>query len=207
MYRQGLHLWRKPNERKELIRVMIRSLFIASFLLCALTGAGYYGELYAMENTVVVLETPRGAIELTLVPDTAPKACENFVKLVEKGYYNGIIFHRVIPGFMIQGGDPTGTGRGGSSIWGRPFGDEVRTGVSFDKPGILAMANSGPNTNGSQFFITTAETSWLNMRHTIFGYVTAGYEVVKKIEMAPAGAENKPLARQEIIKAYIKTKQ
>ena len=186
---------------------MTRSLFIASFLLYALTGAGYYGELCAMENTVVVLETTQGAIELTLLPDIAPKACENFVKLVEKGYYNGIIFHRVVPGFMIQGGDPAGTGRGGSSIWGRPFGDEVRADVSFDKPGILAMANSGPNTNGSQFFITTAETSWLNMRHTIFGYVTAGYEVVKKIEMAPTGAENKPLESQEIIKAYIKTEQ
>ncbi|MCX5677588.1 MAG: peptidylprolyl isomerase [Candidatus Omnitrophica bacterium] len=160
-----------------------------------------------MENPVVVLETTQGVIELTLRPDVAPKACENFVKLVEKGYYNGIIFHRVIPQFMIQGGDPTGTGTGGSSIWGRPFGDELRADVCFDKPGILAMANSGPNTNGSQFFITTVETSWLNMRHTIFGYVSAGYDVVKKIEKTPTGAENKPLVPQEIIKAYIKTKQ
>lgn len=186
---------------------MIRTMIIVSFLLSALLGAGHYGELYAMENPVVVLETTQGTIELTLRPDIAPKACENFIKLVEKGYYNGIIFHRVIPEFMIQGGDPTGTGAGGSSIWGKPFGDEVREDVSFDKPGILAMANSGPNTNGSQFFITTVETSWLNMRHTIFGYVTSGYDVVKKIEMAPAGAGNKPLKPQEIIKAYIKTSQ
>lgn len=197
----------KLKGRRELTLIMVKTLFIVSFLLSALLGAGYYGELCAMENPVVVLETTQGVIELTLRPDVAPKACENFVKLVEKGYYNGIIFHRVIPQFMIQGGDPTGTGTGGSSIWGRPFGDELRADVCFDKPGILAMANSGPNTNGSQFFITTVETSWLNMRHTIFGYVSAGYDVVKKIEKTPTGAENKPLVPQEIIKAYIKTKQ
>lgn len=198
-------LWRKLNKGKESNRVMIRTLIIGVFLLSALLGAGYHGELYAMENTVVVLETTQGVIELTLRPDIAPKACENFVKLVEKGYYNGIIFHRVIPEFMIQGGDPTGTGAGGSSIWERPFGDETQADVCFDKPGILAMANSGPNTNGSQFFITTVETSWLNMRHTIFGYVSAGYDVVRKIEDVPTGAGNKPLEPQEIIKAYIKT--
>jgi len=183
---------------------MIRYLFIALLLLFAPAYAGHYGELCAMEKPVVVLETNRGNIELTLEPDIAPKACENFIKLVEKGYYNGTIFHRVIPEFMIQGGDPTGTGRGGSSIWGKPFGDEVRDDVCFDKPGILAMANAGANTNGSQFFITTAETSWLNMRQTIFGYVSSGYDVVKKIEKAPTGAANKPLEPQEIIKAYVK---
>ncbi len=186
---------------------MIRIMAIVSFLLSALFGAGYYGEICAMENPVVVLETTQGNIELTLRPDVAPKACENFMKLVEKGYYNGIIFHRVIPEFMIQGGDPTGTGRGGSSIWGKPFGDEVRADVRFDSPGVLAMANSGPNTNGSQFFITTAGTVWLNMRHTIFGYVTSGYDVVKKIETTPTDAGNKPLKPQQIIKAYMKTKQ
>ncbi|MFH1189881.1 MAG: peptidylprolyl isomerase [Candidatus Omnitrophota bacterium] len=160
-----------------------------------------------MENTVVVLETTQGVIEITLRPDAAPKACENFVKLVEKGYYDGIIFHRVIPEFMIQGGDPTGTGRGGSSVWGKPFGDEVRADVRFDKPGTLAMANSGPNTNGSQFFITTAATPWLDMRHTIFGSVTSGYENVRKIETTPTGAGDKPRAEQKIIKAYVKTRQ
>jgi len=185
---------------------MVKALFIVSFLLSALLGAGYYGELSAMENPVIVLETTQGVVELTLRPDVAPKACENFVKLVEKGYYNGTIFHRVIPQFMIQGGDPTGTGMGGSSAWGKPFGDELRADVRFDKPGILAMANSGPNTNGSQFFITSAETSWLNMRHTIFGYVSAGYDVVKKIEKTPTAAGDKPLTPQEIIKAYVKTK-
>ncbi len=183
---------------------MRKPLFIFSLLVFALTGANNYGDLSATENTVIVLETTQGAIELTLMPDVAPKTCENFIKLVEKGYYDGIIFHRVIPEFMIQGGDPTGTGRGGSSIWGKPFGDEVRADVRFDTLGILAMANSGPNTNGSQFFITTAETSWLNMRHTIFGTVTSGYETVQKIEKAPADSGNKPIIEQKIIKAYVK---
>lgn len=186
---------------------MGRLLVVLSFIILAFALTNNYGELWAMEDTVVVLETTQGVIELTLMVDVAPKACENFVKLVEKGYYNGIIFHRVIPSFMIQGGDPTGTGRGGASIWGRPFEDEVRRDVRFDKPGLLAMANSGPGTNGSQFFITTAETPWLNMKHTIFGRVTSGYDVAKKIEIAPADAGNKPVAEQKIVKAYVKGKK
>jgi len=163
------------------------------------------GGVYAMDNTVVVLETNQGNIELKLMPQVAPKACENFTKLVEKGYYNGIIFHRVIKGFMLQGGDPTGTGRGGTSIWGKPFVDEVITEVTFDKPGILAMANAGPSTNGSQFFITTAKTPWLNMRHTIFGEVISGYDVVQKIEDIETDSEDRPVTEQKIIKAYVKS--
>ena len=159
----------------------------------------------AMENTVVVLETTQGKIELKLMPSVAPKACENFTKLVEKGYYNGIIFHRVIKGFMLQCGDPTGTGRGGASIWGKPFGDEVSAAVTFDKPGLLAMANSGPDTNGSQFFITVAKPSWLNMKHTIFGEVITGYDVVEKIENTPTDGQDRPLAEQKIIKARVKS--
>lgn len=157
-----------------------------------------------MNNMIVVFETSQGNVELTLTPDVAPKTCENFVKLVEKGYYNGTIFHRVIPEFMIQGGDPTGTGRGGASAWGKPFADEFRPDVRFDKSGILAMANSGPNSNGSQFFITTTETPHLNMHHTIFGRVTAGYDVVQKIENAKTGPGDKPTVEQKILKAYLK---
>lgn len=183
---------------------MMNRLVAAASLLLMIISINHDGGVFAMNNTVVVLETSQGAIELTITPDTAPKTCENFVKLVEKGYYNGTIFHRVIPEFMIQGGDPTGTGSGGASIWGRPFGDELKPDVRFDKPGILAMANSGPNSNGSQFFITTAETSWLNMRHTIFGKVTAGYDVVQKIEGVKTASGDKPVAEQKIIKAYIK---
>lgn len=185
---------------------MNRIALMSLCILVAMLGFNHYGGAVVMNNTVIVLETTQGNIELTLMNDVAPKTCENFTKLVEKGYYNGTIFHRVIPEFMIQGGDPTGTGMGGSSIWGKPFNDEVKPNVKFDKPGILAMANSGPNTNGSQFFITTAETSWLNMRHTIFGSVTSGYNVVQKIESTPTGAQDRPRAEQKIIKAYVKSK-
>ncbi|MDP1854080.1 MAG: peptidylprolyl isomerase [Candidatus Omnitrophota bacterium] len=157
-----------------------------------------------MAEKIVVLETNQGNIEVRLMLDAAPKACENFIGLVEKGYYNGIIFHRVIKKFMIQGGDPTGTGRGGESLWGKPFEDELKESVMFDKPGILAMANAGPGTNGSQFFITTVPAPWLNMHHTIFGEVVSGYDVVQKIENIPVDAVGKPANEQKIIKAYLK---
>lgn len=163
-----------------------------------------YGEEIKMEDKIAVLETNQGLIEIKLFPQAAPEACENFIGLAEKGYYDGIIFHRVIKGFMIQGGDPSGTGTGGVSLWGDSFKDEVSSEVEFDKPGILAMANSGPNTNGSQFFITTAKTPWLNMRHTIFGEVISGYDVVEKIENTAIGAGDKPIAEQKILRAYIK---
>ena len=156
------------------------------------------------DDKIVVLETNQGDIEIKLYPDIAPKTCENFIGLIEKGYYDGIIFHRVIKNFMIQGGDPTGTGRGGESLWGKPFEDECRPEATFDKKGILAMANAGPGTNGSQFFITTAKAPWLNTRHTIFGEVISGYEVVEKIEEVPTGAGDKPLKEQKIIKAYLR---
>jgi peptidylprolyl isomerase len=159
-----------------------------------------------MDGTTVILETNQGDIEVKLKPDVAPKACENFIKLIDKGYYDGLIFHRVIKGFMIQGGDPTGTGMGGESAWGSPFEDEVSPVAKFDGPGILAMANSGPNTNGSQFFITCAKTPWLNMRHTIFGEVISGLDVVQKIENTPVNAEDRPITEQKIIRAYIKSK-
>ena len=139
-----------------------------------------------------------------MYPDIAPKAVENFVGLVKKGYYNGIIFHRVIKNFMIQGGDPTGTGRGGNSIWGHPFKDEFKPGVVFDKSGLLAMANAGRNTNGSQFFITTVPTPWLNGRHTIFGAVVDGFDVVSKIENTKVDSRDKPLTPIKILKAYVK---
>jgi len=165
----------------------------------------YYGGIFAMNETIVVLETNQGDIEIKLKTDIAPKTCENFTKLIEKGYYNGLIFHRVIKGFMIQGGDPTGTGMGGASIWGRPFEDEVTPQAKFDAPGVLAMANSGPNTNGSQFFITCAKTPWLNMRHTIFGEVISGLEVIQKIENIPVGIDDRPTVQQKINRAYIKS--
>jgi len=181
---------------------MIKRILIVLLALFFITNITKL--IFAKEDTVVVLETNQGVIEIKLMPEAAPKACENFTKLVEEGYYNGLIFHRVIKNFMIQGGDPTGTGRGGQSVWGEPFEDEVRADVKFDRPGILAMANAGPNTNGSQFFITTAATPWLNMRHTIFGEVISGYDVVQKIEFSAADTSDRPVSEQKIIKAYIK---
>lgn len=131
--------------------------------------------------SIAVINTNMGTIEVELFESAAPKTVENFIGLANKGYYNGVIFHRVIDNFMIQGGDPTGTGRGGESIWGEPFEDEIVDTLKFDKPGLLAMANAGPNTNGSQFFITTVPTPWLNGHHTIFGKVINGMEVVNSI--------------------------
>jgi len=157
-------------------------------------------------SKIVVLETNRGNIEIKLFGEVAPKTCENFVRLVKKGYYDGLIFHRVIKDFMIQGGDPTGTGRGGQSIWGNAFEDEFDQNVGFSSEGILAMANAGPNTNGSQFFITTSvpHTQHLHMRHTVFGKVIKGMDVVKAIENSRTDRMDKPLEKQYIIKAYIK---
>jgi peptidylprolyl isomerase len=186
----------------------MKKTLIAVALLCfAVIATDIYGGTAAMDAKIVVLETTQGAVEITLMPEVAPKTCENFLGLVEKGYYNGLIFHRIIKEFMIQGGDPTGTGTGGTSIWGKQFADEFSRDVKFDKPGMLAMANSGPNTNGSQFFITTVNTPWLNMRHTIFGKVTAGYDVVQKLENTDVDGCDKPSVDQKIIRAYVKTEK
>ena len=143
--------------------------------------------------TVAVIQTTMGTIELELFADKAVKTVQNFVGLAEKKYYNGIIFHRVIDNFMIQGGDPAGTGSGGESIWGKPFEDEVKTGLKHSSEGILSMANAGPNTNGSQFFITLKATPWLDGKHTIFGKVISGMEVVKAIGKTKTNQDDKPL--------------
>ncbi len=156
------------------------------------------------EDPVMVIQTNQGDIEVRLFPKKAPKAVENFIRLADSGYYNNLTFHRVIKNFMIQGGDPNGNGTGGKSIWGTKFEDETDPSLTFDKPGYLAMANAGPNTNGSQFFITTAPTPWLNGKHTIFGQVISGNDVVKKIENAPSGPSNAPIEKQVIQKIYLK---
>ncbi|MEM1145986.1 MAG: peptidylprolyl isomerase, partial [Pseudomonadota bacterium] len=156
------------------------------------------------EPIMVVLETTQGIIELKLLPQYAPIAVANFVGHVESGYYEGLTFHRVIPDFMVQGGDPLGNGAGGESIWGKPFPDEFTQDIRFDKVGKLAMANSGPMTNGSQFFITTTIPTWLNDKHTIFGEVTSGYEFVEAMSLLETSSGDKPLQAQKIIKAYVK---
>ena len=171
-------------------------------------------------NPLVTVHTNHGDFKLELFPEIAPKTVENFVTHAKNGYYNGVIFHRVIEDFMIQGGDPTGTGMGGESIYGRTFEDEFSR-EAFNLYGTLSMANAGPNTNGSQFFIVTAKqvpaqmlkqlkdggwpeeiveeyakvggTPWLDHRHTVFGRVVEGMDVVLKIEGVERNAQDRPL--------------
>jgi peptidylprolyl isomerase len=151
----------------------------------------------------VIFETNMGKITFILYPQIAPKAVENFVTHAQNGYYDGVIFHRVIKNFMIQSGDPTGSGRGGESIWKKDFEDEFKPGIVFDRAGILAMANRGRNTNGSQFFITTKPTPWLNGRHTIFGEVEEGYKVIEEIENTKTDSRDKPIKEIKILRAYL----
>jgi peptidyl-prolyl cis-trans isomerase A (cyclophilin A) len=156
------------------------------------------------ETLTATLETSQGRVVLRLFPDHAPKTVRNFVELAEGGkqwrhpatgqtsnnkLYDGTIFHRVIPDFMIQGGDPLGTGTGGP---GYEFADEFHPDLQFSRPYLLAMANAGPGTNGSQFFITTVPTPWLNGRHTIFGEVIEGVDVVDKISHLKTGSQDRP---------------
>ncbi len=166
-----------------------------------------------------IFHTTMGTITCSLLEKEAPKTVENFVGLAEgtrewtdpktntkqkKRFYDGLIFHRVIPNFMIQGGDPEGTGRGGP---GYQFADEFNAGLKFDKPGKLAMANAGPNTNGSQFFITTVPTPWLDNKHTIFGQVVEGQEAIEAIEAVKKDGRDKPLTPVVIEKLEIKRVQ
>jgi len=155
------------------------------------------------EGTLVTLKTNQGDIVLKMFPKVAPLAVENFVTHVKDGYYNNLIFHRVIKDFMIQGGDPTGTGRGGESIWKKEFVNEHAPNVVFDRPFLLAMANHGPNTNGSQFFITTKATPFLNGGYTIFGEVVSGQDVVRKIENTKTATADRPITEQKILKATV----
>ncbi len=131
-----------------------------------------------MQDIRILVKTSKGDIAGTLFATKAPITVANYLNLAQRGYYNGLTFHRVIPDFMIQGGDPTGTGRGGP---GYTFEDEVRTGLKHDKPGIFSMANAGPGANGSQFFVTHVVTPWLDGKHTVFGEVTKGQDVVLAI--------------------------
>jgi len=149
----------------------------------------------------VVLETNLGDVQLELYWEHAPKTCRNFADLAKKGYYNGVIFHRIIADFMIQGGDPTGTGRGGTSIYGQRFEDEIHPELRFTGAGILAMANSGPNTNGSQFFITLGPTPYLDNKHTIFGRVSSGMRVVQRLGAVAVDAQDRPREDVKIYKA------
>lgn len=161
----------------------------------------------ALSHLWRTLTQTQGAITIELYHQHAPKTCTNFSTLAQRGYYNNLIFHRVIPSFMIQGGDPTGTGRGGSSIYGDKFADEISPSLKHTGAGILSMANSGSNTNGSQFFITLAPTPWLDGKHTIFGRVTGGMRVVQRMGLVKTGRDDRPVEEVKIVKAYIKKEE
>lgn len=195
-------------------------LFLLSFVITTCTGmnSGNQNRTSAIneqkENnsmteikkdsiTVAIIITNMGTIEIELFANKAVKTVQNFVGLAKKEYYNGIIFHRVIDNFMIQGGDPTGTGMGGESFWGEPFEDEVNTGLKHSSEGILSMANSGPNTNGSQFFITLKATPWLDGKHTVFGKVIKGMDVMEAIGKVKTGKNDKPLTNVVMEKVTI----
>ncbi|WFD31006.1 peptidylprolyl isomerase [Malassezia sp. CBS 17886] len=157
----------------------------------AIAGSGP-GQKPKVAITSVVLHTTRGDIHLRLFPDMVPKTVENFVGLARKGYYDSVLFHRVIKKFMLQTGDPLGDGTGGESVWGKEFEDEFVPKLRHDRPYTLSMANAGPNTNGSQFFITTVPTPWLDNKHTVFGRVTGGVDVVHQIENTPVDKNDRP---------------
>ncbi|CAI8588990.1 unnamed protein product [Vicia faba] len=141
----------------------------------------------------VQLHTTHGDLNIELHCDIAPRACENFITLCERGYYNGVAFHRSIRNFMIQGGDPTGTGRGGESIWGKPFKDELNSKLVHSGRGVVSMANSGPHTNGSQFFILYKSANHLNFKHTVFGGVVGGLTTLAAMEKVPVDDGDRPL--------------
>ncbi len=147
-----------------------------------------------MPNRVAQFETNHGTFKAELFDDLAPKTAGNFAELAGRGYYDGVVFHRVISGFMIQGGDPTGTGRGGP---GYTIPDEFGPGLQHSTAGVLSMANAGPNTGGSQFFVTLAPTPWLDGKHAIFGKVISGFEVVEAIGGVPTGPGDRP--REDVV--------
>lgn len=205
-----------------MFKTFFMSTLIPLFLTFCLTNTSCAADKKEKEETSLkpglyaIFHTSKGDITCVLFEKEAPKTIDNFVglangikewtdpktgKKVKKRFYDGLIFHRVIPNFMIQGGDPEGTGRGGP---GYRFEDEFHADLKFDKPGRLAMANSGPNTNGSQFFITTVPTPWLNNKHTIFGQVIEGQDVTDKIEEVKKGMGDKPLEDVVIQKLEIK---
>lgn len=143
-----------------------------------------------------------GSITVELYWNHAPRTCTNFAELARRGYYNGTKFHRIIKDFMVQGGDPTGTGRGGGSIYdGKHFADELHPDLKFTGAGILAMANAGPDTNGSQFFLTLAPTQWLDGKHTIFGRVSQGLGTLNRLGMVETDNQDRALDEVKILRA------
>ncbi|EME44030.1 hypothetical protein DOTSEDRAFT_71733 [Dothistroma septosporum NZE10] len=175
----------------------------ASTASSSATPAASSGTGNADKPNNVVLHTTIGDITCTMYSEQTPRTCKNFATLAQTGKYDGVIFHRIIKNFMIQGGDPTGTGRGGSSIYGAKFEDEFVSSLKHDGKGVLSMANAGPGTNGSQFFITLAATPHLNGKHTVFGRVTDGMDVVDKLGAVATDAGDRPKSEVKIVNTTV----
>lgn len=189
---------------------MVRQAFyVLTQALAHLSKGSITVELYNNHAPKVrkILATYSKSSCLSLLPiytnSLSLKTCNNFSTLAQRGYYNDVTFHRIIPNFMLQTGDPTGTGRGGASIYGEKFEDEIDPGLKHTGAGVLSMANSGKNTNGSQFFITLAPTPWLDGKHTIFGRVKSGLRVVQRMGLVKTGAEDRPVDQVKIVSAKV----
>ncbi len=188
-------------------KVLVFLLATFVFLTTGCTAAGTNDKTKGakkMANPIAVFTTNKGTFEIELFEDKAPITVKNFTDLAEKGFYDGLIFHRVIDGFMIQGGDPDGMGTGGP---GYTIQDEFHKDLKHDQEGILSMANAGPNTGGSQFFITLAATPWLNGHHSVFGKVIKGMEVVREIGKVDTDLQDKPLSNVIMEKVTIRREE
>lgn len=187
---------------KKMLILLLAALTVLTGGCLAAGGSNNNGGSKKVANRIAVFETNKGTFEIELFEDKTPITTKNFIDLAEKGFYDGVVFHRVIDGFMIQGGDPDGTGMGGP---GYTIDDEFRSNLTFDGEGILAMANTGmPHTGGSQFFITLAKTPWLNGKHTIFGKVVKGMDVVRTIGHSEVDFQDRPLDTVTMKKVTIK---
>ncbi|MBP8598215.1 MAG: peptidylprolyl isomerase [Selenomonas sp.] len=187
---------------KKMLILLLAALTVLTGGCLAAGGSNNNGGSKKVANRIAVFETNKGTFEIELFEDKTPITTKNFIDLAEKGFYDGVVFHRVIDGFMIQGGDPDGTGMGGP---GYTIDDEFRSDLTFDGEGILAMANTGmPHTGGSQFFVTLAKTPWLNGKHTIFGKVVKGMDVVRTIGHSEVDFQDRPLDTVTMKKVTIK---
>lgn len=191
---------------KKAILAIVAIMLIATGCLAAagITEKKTDGGVRNMSNRIAVFETNMGNFEVELFEDKAPITTKNFIDLAEKNFYDGVIFHRVIKNFMIQGGDPTGTGMGGSE---HTIPDEFSPELRHDSAGVLSMANAGPNTGSSQFFITVVATPWLDDHHSVFGHVIKGMDVVKAISEVKTDYGNRPVDKVVINKITIKEQQ
>jgi cyclophilin family peptidyl-prolyl cis-trans isomerase len=186
----------KKNNKIKPILLICLGLLLIGLVIANLTG----DKMNKEKNPIAVIETNHGTMKIELFQDKAPITVNNFIKLTEDGFYDGLIFHRVIKDFMIQAGCPNGIGNGGP---GYTIEDEFHPELKHDKSGILSMANAGPNTGGSQFFITLVETPWLDNKHSVFGQIIEGHDVLQEIGSVQTGANDRPVEEVKIVSIKI----